>query len=92
MKSSCYLPNRRRKRGGGGAGKHICGEGGMVITEMLNVPMSTSSLEANTSAALQALDSQINHLVSSSVSEVTNEVIVMEQAVQNITQAMESIT
>ena len=64
----------------------------VVITEMLNVPMTTSSLEANTSAPLQAHDSQTNHLVSSSVTEVTNEVIVMAQAVHNTTQAMESIT
>ena len=64
----------------------------VVITEMLNVPMTTSSLEANTSAPLQAHDSQTNHLVSPSVTEVTNEVIVMAQAVHNTTQAMESIT
>ena len=67
-------------------------EGDVVITEILNVPISISSLEANASFALQTFDSQTNHLVPSSVSEVTNEVIVMAQAVQNTTQAMESIT
>ena len=72
-------------------GKTYVMESDVVITEMLNVPMPTSSLEANASAAVQPLDSQTNHLVSSSVSEVTDKLIVMTQAVQNTTQAMELI-
>ena len=90
MQSSCYFPTRQR-RGGGQRNISVL-EGDVVITEILNVPISTSSLEANASFALQTFDSQKNHLVPSSVSEVTNEVIVMAQAVQNTTQAMESIT
>ena len=82
----------------------------VVTTEVVTVPMSTSSLAADAAAALQALASQTSdmtapeaiahiqqvlqvpyHVVSSLVSEVAHEVIVMAQAVQNTTQAMESM-